>query len=367
MTGQHPIRVLMTVDAVGGVWQYATELVAALRKHHVETVLAVLGPMPSEAQRQEAVALGGIEIIATGLPLDWLSEPGPVQLAGNEIAALALRQRVNLVHLNSPALAAGAQFAMPVLGTVHGCLATWWEAARGGQALDPAFTWHWDMMARGLRACDRIVAPSASYAAIVRSQYGLLAAPHVVLNGRSHAGLPASRALHDCAFTAGRLWDEVKNARLLDAVAARLPFPFYAAGSKRAPHGETAKFEHLHCLGQLDSHALNLWLAARPVFVSAATFEPFGFAVLEAAASGCALVLSDIPTFRELWDDVAIFVQPHDIAGFAGAIETCVQDVELRATIGDNARLRAQTYSAERMAFATAAHYRDLLTARAAA
>jgi glycosyltransferase involved in cell wall biosynthesis len=365
--GQHPIRVLMTVDAVGGVWQYATELAAALRAHDVETVLAVLGPMPSAAQRQEAEALGGIEIIATGLPLDWLTEPESVRVAGSEIAALALRQRVHLVHLNSPALAAGTTFAMPVLGMVHGCLATWWEAARRGQALDPNFTWHRDMMARGLRACDRIIAPSASYAEIVRGQYGLPAAPHVVLNGRSRAGLPAPRALHDCAFTAGRLWDEVKNARSLDAVAARLPFPFHAAGSKRAPHGETAEFEHLHCLGQLDSDALNMWLAARPVFVSAATFEPFGLAVLEAAASGCALVLSDISTFRELWDDVAIFVEADDIAGFAMAIETCVQDVELRATLGDNARLRSQTYSAERMACATTAHYRDLLTTRAAA
>ncbi|MBW8755766.1 MAG: glycosyltransferase family 4 protein [Sphingomonadales bacterium] len=350
----------MTVDVVGGVWQYATELATGLRQHDIEMVLAVLGPLPDAAQRQEAEALDRIEIIATGLPLDWLSEAGPVRAAGAEIAALAQRERVDLVHLNSPALAASATFAMPLVGTVHGCLSTWWEAARAGH-------WHRDMMARGLRACDRIIAPSASYAEVVRRHYGLPTAPQVVLNGRSCTGLPARRALHDCAFTAGRLWDEVKNARLLDAVAARLPFPFHAAGNTRAPHGETAEFQHLHCLGQLDSDALNIWLAARPVFVSAATFEPFGLAVLEAAASGCALVLSDIPTFRELWDDVAIFVGAHDVAGYAAAIETCVQDIELRARLGENARLRAQTYSAERMASATAAHYRDLLTARAAA
>ena len=39
-----------------------------------------------------------------------------------------------------------------------------------------------------------------------------------------------------------------------------------------------------------------------------ALYEPFGLAVLEAAQAGCALVLSDIPTFRELWDGAALFV-----------------------------------------------------------
>jgi glycosyltransferase involved in cell wall biosynthesis len=361
-----PIRVLMTADAVGGVWQYATELAGGLKAHGIEVILAVLGPLPNPAQYGEA-ELAGIEVIPTGLPLDWLSEPRSVSAAAAEIAVLAQEEGVDLVHLNSPALGAEANFAVPVIGAAHGCLSTWWEAARPRQPLDPGFVWHRDMMARGLRACDRIVAPSASYADILRRHYRLPAAPHTVHNGRSGIGLEPPRATHDCAFTAGRLWDEVKNARVLDAVAARLPFPFYAAGNARGPQGETVALEHLHGLGQLDGEAMKRWLAARPVFVSAATFEPFGLAVLEAAASGCALVLSDIATFRELWDGAAVFVEPHDINGFAHAIETCVEDIELRSRLGEAARRRARAYSAERMAAAMAAHYRDLLSTRAAA
>jgi glycosyltransferase involved in cell wall biosynthesis len=125
--------------------------------------------------------------------------------------------------------------------------------------------------------------------------------------------------------------------------------------------------EHLHSLGQLDPVALAGRLAGRPVFVSAATFEPFGLAVLEAAASGCPLVLSDIPTFRELWDGAAIFVSPHDVAGFAAAILECVEDLELRHRMGEAARARAGNYSASRMTSATAAHYRALVAERLAA
>ena len=38
----------MTVDTVGGVWQYATELAAALVAHGVDTTLAVIGPTRGE-------------------------------------------------------------------------------------------------------------------------------------------------------------------------------------------------------------------------------------------------------------------------------------------------------------------------------
>ncbi len=50
----------------------------------------------------------------------------------------------------------------------------------------------------------------------------------------------------------------------------------------------------------------------RPIFVSTSLYEPFGLAVLEAAQAGCPLVLSDIATFRELWDGAAIFFPPGD-------------------------------------------------------
>src|SRR4051812_39318475 len=48
------LRMLMTTDAIGGVWRYSIDLAVALRSCGVHTTLAVLGPAPSMAQRHEA-------------------------------------------------------------------------------------------------------------------------------------------------------------------------------------------------------------------------------------------------------------------------------------------------------------------------
>jgi len=53
-----PRTILMTADAVGGVWHYALALCAALPQ--TRFVLAVMGPMPSAAQRDAAGRLENI-------------------------------------------------------------------------------------------------------------------------------------------------------------------------------------------------------------------------------------------------------------------------------------------------------------------
>ena len=40
------MKLLLTTDAVGGVWTYSLDLARALAPHGVETVLAVMGPVP---------------------------------------------------------------------------------------------------------------------------------------------------------------------------------------------------------------------------------------------------------------------------------------------------------------------------------
>lgn len=370
MTARRP---LITADSVGGVWHYAVDLCRELSKAGADPVLAHLGPEPDAGQRAMALALDRVTLIETGLPLDWLcDDAGPVLDAGRTIAALARREHADLLHLDMPTLGASKDFDGPVIAVSHGCVATWWAAARD-VPLAPAYRWHEALMRRGYAAADLVVAPTAAYGRTVAAHYGLRVAPATVHNGRhapgaAHGAEPGRPGVNeDFALTVGRLWDPVKNVATLDRTAAMLTVPFYAAGAATGPHGETAEPRELHCLGQLDEGELGNWLARRPVFVSAARFEPFGLAVLEAAASGCALVLSDIDSFRELWSGAAIFVPADNAYGFARAIGRLIGDVALRVKMGDAARLRARRYSPAATAAAMAAIYAAALTARKAA
>jgi glycosyltransferase involved in cell wall biosynthesis len=145
-----------------------------------------------------------------------------------------------------------------------------------------------------------------------------------------------------------------------------LPVPFQMAGPVKSPDGDIIEIRHAHPVGSLSELELARWLAAKPVFASAARYEPFGLAVLEAAQAGCALVLADIPTLRELWDGAAVFVDPLDHQGFAREIGEIVGDSFAREQLGRAAQERAERYSVSAMARRMAGLYRDLASARAA-
>ena len=74
MIGQQnfPARVLMTADAVGGVWQYALELGRGLSQGGTAVVLAVMGPAPSAAQLAAAAAVEGLSLRHRPYRLEWM-------------------------------------------------------------------------------------------------------------------------------------------------------------------------------------------------------------------------------------------------------------------------------------------------------
>ncbi|WP_204623570.1 glycosyltransferase family 4 protein [Crenalkalicoccus roseus] len=357
-------RVLLVADAVGGVWSYTLDLARGIAERGGDAVLAVLGPPPAEDQREAAAAVPKLRMIETGLPLEWTAEtPEALETTGNALAEMAAGSRADIVHLCSPALAAAERFGVPVIGVCHSCLATWWKAVRGGPP--PAeFRWRIALTARGCAAVDALIAPTAAFAAATAEAYGLPQAPHVVRNGRQPPRTATSRQA-SFVFTAGRLWDEGKNLMGLDRAAARLAFPVLAAGSVEGPNGARVALRHVRPLGRLGEAEVRRWLARGPIFVSAARYEPFGLAVLEAAQAGCALVLSDIPSFRELWDGAALFVPPGDDAALAAALAEALRDRALRARLCGAARERAARYDAETMAEGILAIHRQVLQAAA--
>jgi len=358
-----PLHVLMTADAVGGVWQYALDLLGALSRHGVTSTLAMLGPPPSSEQRSAARAIPGLSLLETGLPLDWLAkQPAEICRAGRRIEALAETVNADLVHLNGAALAAESRFPVPVVATHHSCVATWWHAVCRGQPMPRAFEWQTELVARGLHRADRAIAPTHAFAAAVAGCYTLQRDLSVVHNGRAAPPVAsAARIAAPAVFTAGRLWDAGKNLGVLDRAAQGLAVPVLAAGPIVGPNGSRIELRHIKALGNLDEAALRGHLAARPIYVSTAVYEPFGLAVLEAAQAGCALVLSDIAGFRELWDGAAMFVPPREEAAVAAAIAELARSPALRAELGRRARTRSRRYGVSSMVHGTLEIYRAVL------
>ena len=104
--------------------------------------------------------------------------------------------------------------------------------------------------------------------------------------------------------------------------------------------------------GKLAPADLALRLGHAAIFALPARYEPFGLTVLEAGLSGCALVLGDIPSLREVWDGAALFVSPDQPDTLAEALEHLIQDGWWRELMAQRARARALRYTPALMAYA---------------
>jgi glycogen synthase len=82
---------------------------------------------------------------------------------------------------------------------------------------------------------------------------------------------------------------------------------------------------------------------------------------LEAALSGCALVLGDSESLREIWHDAALFVRPEDPEHLRAALVELIASPSLREDFSRRARKRAGSFTPERMARAYLEVYARLL------
>jgi glycogen(starch) synthase len=342
-------RVLMTADTVGGVWTYALELCQALAADGVQVELATLGAALSAAQWADARAVPGLSIHESHYQLEWMEDPWEdVRASGEWLLGLEARLAPDIIHLNGYCHGA-LSWRAPVLMVAHSCVLSWWEAVKAAPAPGRYTRYHQEV-ARGLRAAAQVVAPTVAMLAAAERHYGPFRSTRVIPNARrAESFLPGPK--EPFVLAAGRLWDEAKNLAALEAVAARLPFPVRVAGETRHPGGgPDARARQVQSLGRLTPEALAGWMARAAVYALPARYEPFGLSVLEAALAGCALVLGDIPSLREVWGDAALFVHPDDGDGLAGALQGLMAKPAERERLAARAHARALTFTPRRMA-----------------
>jgi glycosyltransferase involved in cell wall biosynthesis len=346
----------MTTDAVGGVWIYATDLARELCNRGCAVTLVVIGPPPPPEHARAVREIEGLHLELTDLLLEWMDPEGTdTSRAHERLLSIAERAHPDVVHLNSYR-EANFDWPAPVLVVAHSCVWSWFIACRGEPPCEPRWNPYAAAVASALLAADAWSAPTAAFRDSIESRYRTRSCGRVIPNGVDLPIFDGPKA--PFILAAGRLWDEAKNLALLQSVAPRLDWPVHAAGPLHAPgaYMERRPGKEIAWLGELSRAQLITQMQRAGIFAAPAANEPFGLSILEAAACGCALVLGDVPSLRELWGDAAVFVDPRDPDALAGALQSLCRNDPWRTRMQAAARARARRYPLK----ATVSAYQDL-------
>jgi len=349
----------MTADAVGGVWSYSLALCVALPE--IRFVLAVMGPMPSAAQREAAGRLDNVVLEEYGHRLEWMQgAAGHLDTSRHWLTLLARRYRADLLHVNGYAHARN-DTGLPTLAVAHSDVLSWWRAVHGQPAPREWNPYRREVVA-GLRAADRVVAPTGTVLDDLARHYRFERSRGMVIPNGIPLASYVPRPKRAAIMAAGRLWDEAKNLALLDEAAGNIDWPIEIAGDVNHPEGGQARLRAARARGILTSAEMAERLGTTAIYAAPARYEPFGLGILEAAASGCALVLGDIPSLRENWDGAALLVPPDDAAGWRTTLCCLIACDSRRGGLGPAAHRRALALTRERMAARYAELYCELLS-----
>lgn len=355
-----PNRILMTADTIGGVWNYSIDLIAALENYGIETALFTMGRKLNFSQRKQISKLKNLTLFESDYKLEWMDDPWhDVQAAGITLLEIEDAFAPDIIHLNGYTHAC-LNFSAPVLIVAHSCVYSWYQSVF---KKTPPSKWnrYYRNVLTGLQSADIVTAPSSAMINSMLKIYGTFNFADPVYNARTSPANINNKKREPFIFTSARLWDQAKNIAVLDAAAAKINWPIYAAGENIHPNGKEYKFKNIKMLGLLDHNKISHFNSRSSIFILASKYEPFGLSALEAASAGCALVLSDIPSLREIWNDSALYINPYDPDDIAAKVNLLIEDKNKIKFLAQKARTKAADYSIEKMSAAYLNLYSRLL------
>jgi glycosyltransferase involved in cell wall biosynthesis len=359
------MRLMMTADAVGGVWVFAANLARALGAAGHQVILVTLGPNPTEAQRDAVAGYPGVFLVETDLQLEWQDPAGSdLSRARAVLGDIAEGWAPDLIHLNG-FREATFDWKVPTIVTAHSCVNSWASACGECESFagDEWRVYSANVEA-GLHKADAWVAPTRAFRDVLAMRYRPPSEGYAVWNGVDGAGCIQLRK-RPVILGAGRVWDRAKNLSALSSIASDIDWPIRIAGSRGLDGAETlAATEGCELLGEISHDELLREMASASVFVSPALYEPFGLSVLEAARAGCALLLADIPSFRELWDGAAVFFDPRDAEALRRALRSLCGDELQRTGLQRAGMARARRYPLHRTVSRYRTIYQSVLAAQ---
>ncbi|MCL2449810.1 MAG: glycosyltransferase family 4 protein, partial [Polyangiaceae bacterium] len=205
-------HVLMTADAIGGIWTYALALADGLARRGIRTTLATMGDPPRPDQRAAATAIPGLCLHESAYRLEWMDAPwNDVEAAGEWLLRLEAETRPDVVHLNGYAHGV-LPWSAPHLVVAHSCVVSWWHAVHGCAPPD-TYARYRSAVGAGLGQARAVVAPTRWMLDSLATHYGETAVQGrgvVAANGADleHREDPRARPPKEpLVFAAGRMWD----------------------------------------------------------------------------------------------------------------------------------------------------------------
>jgi glycogen(starch) synthase len=353
------MHVLVTTDTISGIWSYTRELVSGLVSRGLQVTLVSFGEVPLPEQTSWMESLHGLDYRPTAFRLEWMQESEhDYQDSCAYLRSLIDEIQPDVVHLNQFCYG-GLSVSVPRVVTAHGDLITWWLAVHEREPKSaPWLDRYREMVTEGLAGSTVVVAPSHWMLSVLRHAYGEPRTGQVIYYGRNPIFFNPYVNKQDSVISVGRLLDAGKQVHLL--THCQHPLPVCIVGSEagtaapRLPIRADVKVDVADlCVslkGPQTEPQLRMLYSRATMYAATSRYEAFGMAPLEAALSRCAIVANDIPSFREIWGEDAVYFRAHDASDLASVIRGLAENRDMCRAYANRAYQRARDrYNHKRM------------------
>lgn len=375
------MHVLVTGDTLSGSWTYTRELVTGLVTRGVRVTLVSFGEVPLPSQTTWMDHLHGLDYRPTAFRLEWMQE-AEEDLAESSAFLVALVRELHpdILHLNQFGHG-GLPVDVPRVVMAYSDLLTWREAvpARTGTSIAAdrhAMSWYRDTVIRGIVGANAIIAPSQWMLDRVSACYMRPSRGEVIYPGRNPIFFNPYVNKDECVLAVGRLVDSSKQVSLLTQHPHPVPVCIVGAEQTvpmpripiRADVKVATEETSVAVRGPQTEAQLRALYSRAAIFAATARYEPLCLATLEAAFSRCAIVANDIPSYREMWGDAALYFRTNDGTSLAESIRALSEDRAMRRGYAELSYARArERFTTKRMIDEYLQLYRSLMSVRTAA
>jgi glycosyltransferase involved in cell wall biosynthesis len=368
------LHVLVTADSLSGSWTYARELVTGLITRGIRVTLVSFGEIPLPDQTAWMDHLHGLDYRPTAFRLEWMQEAEEdLPESSAFLLALVRELRPDVLHLNQFCYG-NLPCSVPRVVMAHGDLITFTQAVHDRPSREtPSLGWYRKTVLNGLLSADAVVAPSSWMLDRIRECYGEPHRAEVIYPGRNPIFFNPYVSKDDCVLSVGRMVDASKQVFLLTQQVHPLPVCIVGAEHTvpmpripiRADVKVATEKTSVAIRGPQTDAQLRALYSRASIYAATSRYEPLGMPALEAAFSRCAIVANDIPSYREVWGDAALYFRTNDGASLAENIRRLNEDRAMRRAYAELAYTRArERFTTKRMIDQWLQLYRSLGTAK---